>query len=223
MSIVEIYHSPLRRSCFVIKNETPDIENAYALKLVVKAINDSIGPDSLVPTLFVFGTLPRLSLPTYQQTSPTFKRAVALRKATEKMSRHFAKRQVRNAMNVRNNPNVTAIHTTSIGSPMIVYRHEKDKWKVQFSLFDIHAYDCIVLLSYPAGTSKLRSTVVKPFFKDTPTTDNNGNTTDNTRSVCSNLVTTFHGTEFVRVFLSRFSSNVLEFDDDFISAWKTVL
>lgn len=98
MSIVERYHSPLCRSLNIIKKEAPDVENDYALQLAVKAINDSVGPDRLVQNLLVFGALLRIALQMDQPTRSTFKRAAALRKGTEAMSRHFAKRQVREAM-----------------------------------------------------------------------------------------------------------------------------
>lgn len=90
MWIVERYRAPIRRSCQIIKKEAPDVKDDYALQLAVKAINDSIGSDGVVPTLLVFGALPRLGLPKDQITPSTFKRAVALRKAAKAMSRHFA-------------------------------------------------------------------------------------------------------------------------------------
>lgn len=82
MSIVERYHEPIRRVFHVIKQETPDIEDTSVLQMAVKAINDSVGPDGLVPTLLVFGALLRLGLPTDEATPSTFQRAVALRYAT---------------------------------------------------------------------------------------------------------------------------------------------
>lgn len=127
MSIVERYHKPIRRAFNVIKKEAADLDKEDALQMAVKAINDSTGPDGIVPTLLVFGALPRLGLPNDQPSPSTFKRAAALRKATEAMSREFAKRQVREAMASRNGPNVTAIHDTPVGSPVLVYRPEKDK------------------------------------------------------------------------------------------------
>jgi hypothetical protein len=35
--------------------ELPDISKDMALQMAFKAINDSTGPDSLIPTLLVFG------------------------------------------------------------------------------------------------------------------------------------------------------------------------
>lgn len=58
MSIVGRCHSPLRKVFKILKKESPDLNDDDALQMSVKAINDSIGPNGLVPTLVVFGALP---------------------------------------------------------------------------------------------------------------------------------------------------------------------
>lgn len=139
----------------------------------VKEINDSVGLEGLVPTFLVFGALPRLELPTDKAKPSIFQRAVALRKETEEMKKNFVSRQVKAAVHERNGPDVTDIHTTPIGSPVLVYRPEKDLWEGPFSVLDISGEDVKVLL--PHGTSNFRSTVVKPyhFQGDSDNTDLN--------------------------------------------------
>lgn len=61
------------------------------------------------------------------------------------MSRHFASRQVRAALDSRNGRNVTDIHTKPIGAPVFVYRPEKGKSDRPFSLLDIRGEEVIVL------------------------------------------------------------------------------
>ncbi len=63
MSIVERYHGPLRRAYKKIMHDCPGLDRVSALQMAVKAINDSVGPDGIVPTLLVYGALPRLGLP----------------------------------------------------------------------------------------------------------------------------------------------------------------
>jgi hypothetical protein len=58
--MVEQYHGPLRRVYQIIIVEIPDINKDIALQMAFKAINDSAGPDGLVPTLLVFGAYPRM-------------------------------------------------------------------------------------------------------------------------------------------------------------------
>jgi hypothetical protein len=87
---IERYHGPLKRAFEVISADlgnaiTPD----HVLQIAVKAVNDTAGPDGLVPTLLMFETYPRL-LPS-SPPSPSFTvRADAVRKAITEMRKHKA-------------------------------------------------------------------------------------------------------------------------------------
>jgi len=54
VGMVKHYHSPLYRIYYIIIIELLDIGKNIALQMAFKAINDSIGPNSLIPTLLVF-------------------------------------------------------------------------------------------------------------------------------------------------------------------------
>lgn len=110
MTYVERYHTPLKRSYGIIRAELPKLSDDEILQYAIKSLNDSVGPDGLVPTLLVYGALPRLGLPTDKLASGVFERAVGERKATEAMSRHFVKRQIRDSVRSRNGPDVSEIH-----------------------------------------------------------------------------------------------------------------
>ena len=58
VGMVERYHGPLHRIYYIIIAELPDISKDMALQMAFKAINDSAGPDGLIPTLLVFGAYP---------------------------------------------------------------------------------------------------------------------------------------------------------------------
>ena len=58
--IVEHYHGPLHHIYHIIITELPDISKDVALQMAFKAINDSAGPNSLTPTLLVFGAYPHI-------------------------------------------------------------------------------------------------------------------------------------------------------------------
>ena len=52
---------PLCKSYKIIYIELgPKYSNDICLQLTIKAINDTIGPNGLVPTLLVFGAYPRI-------------------------------------------------------------------------------------------------------------------------------------------------------------------
>jgi hypothetical protein len=74
------------------------------LQIAVKAINDSAGPDSIVPTLLVFGAYPRLTK--IDPPSPLVtKRAEAICAATKEVRRLYTERRVKDALAMRNSPN----------------------------------------------------------------------------------------------------------------------
>jgi hypothetical protein len=87
--------------------------------MAVKAVNDSVSPDGLVPTLLVFGAFPRMTdlddpVPTISQ------RATAIRKAIEEITKIRAKLQVNTALNTRNGPITEHIHDLPINSDVLV-------------------------------------------------------------------------------------------------------
>ena len=58
--MVECYHGPLHCIYYIIITELPDIGKDIALQMAFKAINDSVGPNGLIPTLLVFRAYPRM-------------------------------------------------------------------------------------------------------------------------------------------------------------------
>ena len=80
IGMVERYHGLLRRVYSIITIEIPGIKLDLALQMSFKAINNSFGPNRLVPTLLVFGAYPRMT----EKDAPSpsiIKRAMAMRKS----------------------------------------------------------------------------------------------------------------------------------------------
>ncbi|EFQ85112.1 hypothetical protein PTT_20027 [Pyrenophora teres f. teres 0-1] len=78
-------------------------EEAILLKMAVKAVNDTAGPDGLVPTLLVFGAYPRMTIELRPAPSMV-KRSEAIQKATKALRKLTAERQVTDAINARSGP-----------------------------------------------------------------------------------------------------------------------
>lgn len=97
MSFVERYYNPIRCAYNEVQLEAPQLDLEAAMKTNVKSINDSVGPNGLVPTLLVYGAPPRLGLPNEQPYSSMFQRANALKKATAAMTKHITPRQTRDS------------------------------------------------------------------------------------------------------------------------------
>lgn len=60
--IVEQYHTLMFRAQIIIQNETSDLHKEETLQMTVKAINNLVRPDGVVPTLLEFGALPRRNI-----------------------------------------------------------------------------------------------------------------------------------------------------------------
>lgn len=55
ISKVKKYHRLLRRAYEIVTKKHPKLSNANQLQIVIKAINDIIKLNELIPTLLVFG------------------------------------------------------------------------------------------------------------------------------------------------------------------------
>ena len=165
IGLVERYHGPLRRVYTIITNEIPRIDPKLALQMAFKALNDSTGPNGLVPTLLVFGVYPRMT--EMDATSPTVtQRTVAMRKAIDEVRRSVATWQVNNALNIRSGPSTTHIHDLSLNSQVLVFRKgnagQSGSWKGPYKLLSLQDESAIIEL--PSGPTKFRTTSVKPYY-----------------------------------------------------------
>jgi hypothetical protein len=162
--IVERYHGPIRRAYFIITAEIQGINKDMALQMAFKAINDTAGPDGLVPTLLVYSALPRMV--EYDAPSPSVaQRSAALKKAMTEIQKLRAKRQVDDALNTRNGPSTTDIHELTLNSDVLVWREgntgQPGSWEGPYKLVTIDGESCVLAL--PRGNTTFRSTSVKPF------------------------------------------------------------
>jgi ABC-type bacteriocin/lantibiotic exporter with double-glycine peptidase domain len=78
------------------------------LQIVIKVVNDSVGPDNIIPILLVFGAYLRITnnsllLPI------TIKRAKTIRKTSNKIKKFYTKRYINNVLRIRNSPDITEI------------------------------------------------------------------------------------------------------------------
>jgi hypothetical protein len=107
---IERYYGFLRRAYKIICNELRDTETStkMSLQIVMKAINDSAGPDNIIPILLVFGAYPRIT--NNSVLSPiTTKRAEAIRKTSNEIRRYYTKQHIENVFRIRNNPDIIVI------------------------------------------------------------------------------------------------------------------
>ena len=162
IGLVERYHTPLRRAFDIITEELPNTAKQHVLQMAVKTVNDTVGPDGLVLTLLVFGTYPRMTVS--DSPSPTItERGKAIAKAMKHVAELYAKRQVKDALNLRNGPNTSSTLDIPIGGDVLVYRENKG-WKGPYTLLSTDGQVCTV--SLPSGPTKFRIISVKKYFSD---------------------------------------------------------
>lgn len=148
MKIVELYHQPIRRTFSIICMNSPHTDLYAALQMAVEAVNNSVGPEGLVPTVLVYGGLSRWGLPHDPRSPSTVARVKSLCKSTSKMSKTNDNRQVRDALRARNGPDVSYIRTTPLGSHFLVYRPKTDRWEVLYDFVDVNGEYITVLLPH---------------------------------------------------------------------------
>ncbi|KAF1934538.1 hypothetical protein EJ02DRAFT_461106, partial [Clathrospora elynae] len=123
----ERYYAPLRRAWDILHAELAGtMPDEAILQMAVKAVNDTAGPDGLVPTLLVFGAYPRMM--TESPPSPSMvKRSEAIQKATKALRKLTAERQIADALNIRNGPATADTLALPLQSEVLVWR-ESDGW-----------------------------------------------------------------------------------------------
>jgi hypothetical protein len=161
---IEQYHGPLRRAYEILSKELPllSTKKEVILQMAVKAVNDSAGPDGIVPTLLVFGAYPRMTKDSPPSPSIT-ERAEATHKAMKEVRRLYAERQVNDALAMRNRPNVEPLLALPLQSDVRVWR-EKDGWNGPYKLLAMDGQTCTIQM--PHGPTNFRSTVVKPYYAE---------------------------------------------------------
>ncbi|KAI0994222.1 hypothetical protein K3495_g13960, partial [Podosphaera aphanis] len=147
---VERYHIPLRQAYEVISKDLAK----------TKAVNDTAGPDGLVPTLLVFGAYPRMT-ESDPPAASIFDRAMAIKTAMKEVRKIHAREQVRTALTMRNGPRTSHLKGLSPNSQVLVWRETKE-WTGPHTLLRMNGEDCVVQIGNYTPT--FRATSVKPYF-----------------------------------------------------------
>ena len=159
---VEKYHGPLRRAYDIIRLETKGVISPESmLQMAFKAINDTAGPDGLVPTLLVFGAYPRINMDSPPSLSQQ-QRSQAVAKAMNELRKIKAQRSINDALNTRNGPDTMRMLPLSLelGSEVRIYR-EKKGWTGPYKVLSVTNAD--VTVNMENGPLAFRSTHVKPY------------------------------------------------------------
>jgi transposase InsO family protein len=123
LGIGERYHGSLRRLYQKIEHEFPHVGPALLLRIAVKAINDTMGTNGLVPPLLVFDVVPRFS-PMSIDLPKQGDRIAAVAAAQMEMSAIVSENRV-NAALTHDVPS-SVDRTYEVGEEVLVFREKKN-------------------------------------------------------------------------------------------------
>jgi hypothetical protein len=87
--------------------------------MAVKAVNDTAGPNGLVPTLLVYKAYPRIS--NLNPPAPSIiDRAAVIQKAIAEIVKLQAKQAINSALHHCNRPNITLVYNLLLNSKVLV-------------------------------------------------------------------------------------------------------
>jgi hypothetical protein len=137
------------------------------LELATKAVNDTMGLEELIPTLLVFGALPRPARKAPAESQ--FKRALAIDKAMQEISRIHAERKISFGKRYKGpfggeREDLELPHR----SPVLVYREASGVWEGPHRF--IFKEGETVCVETSSGRRLFRSCVVKPSSRSVGTT-----------------------------------------------------
>ena len=171
LGVGERYHHYLRRIFRKIRDDFPDIPMKDALGIATKAMNDTAGPKGLVPSLLVFGVMPRILLPGSVQLPGQVQRMNAMQAARNDMSKEVARSRLSTAL--RSNVPAATNRDISIGSEVLVFKEPPvNKWVGPFHVLDVR--DKSVFINSQGRTMQMSIEKVKPYLRpihnETPST-----------------------------------------------------
>lgn len=137
LGIGERYHQPLRYTFRKLKLAYPGMSDSTRLAMALKAMNDTLGPEGLVPSALVFGEYPSLRVfgETPQPRATLEARAILAKEDRKEMEQQMASLRVKRALKYRVPP--AGDQVLEIGQKVLMWRGEGCRqlhWRVDWSL-----------------------------------------------------------------------------------------
>ena len=143
LGLCERYHEPLRTTVRKIMVSFPSTEKELALACAVKAMNDTLGPEGLVPSALVFGEYPQIRARSENATErpTTAQRGEVAEMARKEMSRIMATMKTRRALHHAVPPSCD--RTYELGDKVLIWREKQVSQRIGEWLgpFEVNAVD----------------------------------------------------------------------------------
>ena len=168
IGLLERYHKVVRNVYNKLKADEPSMDKHLRLSTTFRCVNDSVGPDGIVPTLLVFGSYPKLGLIQSAPAPTTMERANAIRKATKLATEMFNEERVRTA--AKNGPSANVVLIDKVKrleaqAPVLVWQ-EKKGWTGPLSFVAADDHGAWVL-NENGNEIRVSLHVVKPYVPET--------------------------------------------------------
>lgn len=116
------YHAPLQRIFRVIRSQYPKLDPEIALRLAVKAANDTMGPHGYVPSRLIYGIEP--AFPVVNSSLPAQnERMAAIETGKREMATITAENRIKQALRSKLPP--ATRYDINPGEEVLIYREEK--------------------------------------------------------------------------------------------------
>jgi hypothetical protein len=96
----------------------------FILQIAIKAVNNTVGPNSLVLTLLMFGTYPRITTTNTPSLTVT-EHSKTITKAIKQIAELHTKKQVTNVLRQQNRPNISDTLNVLISKDVLIYKKNK--------------------------------------------------------------------------------------------------
>ncbi len=103
----------------IIEDLEKNVSKKIALQMIIKAINDTVDSDELVLILLMFETYSRMHAMNLS-SSLISQRAKIIEKAMTEVRKFRVERQIVDALNTRNDSNVSSIHDLPLNSDVLI-------------------------------------------------------------------------------------------------------
>lgn len=140
------------------------MENGIRLSVALYGLNNTANSEGLIPTLLVFGSIPKISLGNIDHLSPNQReRFAAMETARKQMEVIVAEQRLKLAEKTRTKS--MEIFKIPIGSEVHVFREKKKKWEGPFELISYDGYKT-AQIKVENEIKPFSITAVKKFLKE---------------------------------------------------------
>jgi hypothetical protein len=161
----ESLHSPLIRIYNKVLMTVAGLPTQIALRVALKALNDSVGPNGLIPTLLVFGTMPQLPMLQGRMGPYSFQEARdrAINTAMKEYRTYVAEQRIREALKSHQTDSMKQAYSPS--ATVLAHREDDKLWTGPYSVVQQNGKIVTVQRSTDAPTQRFNVSSVKPYYK----------------------------------------------------------